>query len=94
MNEIKVVVQDAIISIEEQAKVEQQVNEIAKKFSNYLPTADTLPADRATRAELRKVTKTQSMQTKDKELEAGMRNNYTGLMYKIEFLERESGVVK
>lgn len=37
---------------------------------------------------------TQSMQTKDKELEAGMRNNYTGLMYKIEFLERESGVVK
>ena len=37
---------------------------------------------------------TQSMQTKDKELEAGMRNNYTGLMYKIEFLEREMGVVK
>lgn len=37
---------------------------------------------------------TQSMQTKDKELEASMRNNYTGLMYKIEFLERESGVVK
>lgn len=37
---------------------------------------------------------TQSMQNKDKELEAGMRNNYTGLMYKIEFLERESGVVK
>lgn len=37
---------------------------------------------------------TQSMQTKDKELEAGMRNNYTGLMYKIEFLEREAGVVK
>lgn len=37
---------------------------------------------------------TQAMQTKDKELEAGMRNNYTGLMYKIEFLERESGVVK
>ena len=35
---------------------------------------------------------TQSMQTKDKELEAGMRNNYTGLMYKIEFLEREMGV--
>ena len=57
MNEIKVVVQDAIISIEEQTKVEQQINEIAKKFKNYLPTADTLPADRATRAELRKVTK-------------------------------------
>lgn len=57
MNEIKVVVKDAVISIEEKAKVEQQVNEIAKKFSNYLPTADTLPADRATRAELRKVTK-------------------------------------
>lgn len=37
---------------------------------------------------------TQAMQTKDKELEAGMRNNYTGLMYKIEFLERKSGVVK
>lgn len=35
---------------------------------------------------------TQAMQTKDKELEAGMRNNYTGLMYKIEFLERETGV--
>lgn len=35
---------------------------------------------------------TQSMQTKDKELEAGMRNNYTGLMYKIEFLERDMGV--
>lgn len=35
---------------------------------------------------------TQSMQTKDKELEAGMRNNYTGLMYKIEFIEREMGV--
>lgn len=35
---------------------------------------------------------TQAMQTKDKELEAGMRNNYTGLMYKIEFLEREIGV--
>lgn len=35
---------------------------------------------------------TRSMQTKDKELEAGMRNNYTGLMYKIEFLEREMGV--
>ena len=57
MNEIKVVVQDAIISIEEQTKVEQQINEIAKKFKNYIPTADTLPADRATRAELRKVTK-------------------------------------
>lgn len=57
MNEIKVVVQDAIISIEEREKVEQQVNEIAKKFKNYLPSADTLPADRATRAELRKVTK-------------------------------------
>ena len=36
----------------------------------------------------------QQLQTKDKELEAGMRNNYTGLMYKIEFLEREAGVVK
>lgn len=35
---------------------------------------------------------TQAMQTKDKELEAGMRNNYTGLMYKIEFIERETGV--
>lgn len=35
---------------------------------------------------------TQSMQTKDKELEAGMRNNYQGLMYKIEFIERETGV--
>lgn len=35
---------------------------------------------------------TQSMQTKDKELEAGMRNNYIGLMYKIEFIEREIGV--
>ena len=57
MNEIVVTVQDAIISIEEREKVEQQVNEIAKKFKNYLPSADTLPADRATRAELRKVTK-------------------------------------
>ncbi|MDN5440081.1 MAG: hypothetical protein L0F96_02490 [Lactococcus lactis] len=35
---------------------------------------------------------TQAMQTKDKELEAGMRNNYVGLMYKIEFIERETGV--
>lgn len=35
---------------------------------------------------------TQAMQTKDKELEAGMRNNYNGLMYKIEFLEIETGV--
>lgn len=35
---------------------------------------------------------TQSMQTKDKELEAGMRNNYIGLMYKIEFIEREMSV--
>lgn len=35
---------------------------------------------------------TQAMQTKDKELEAGIRNNYQGLMYKIEFLEREMGV--
>lgn len=35
---------------------------------------------------------TQSMQTKDKELEAGLRNNYMGLMYKIEFIERETGV--
>lgn len=34
----------------------------------------------------------QAMQTKNKELEDGMRNNYTGLMYKIEFLEREIGV--
>lgn len=66
MNEIKVVVQDAIISIDEQTKVEQQINEIAKKFSNYLPTADTLPADRATRAELRKVTK--SLDDKRKEI--------------------------
>ena len=57
MNEIVVTVQDAIISIEEREKVEQQVNEIAKKFKNYLPSAGTLPADRATRAELRKVTK-------------------------------------
>ena len=57
MNEIVVTVQDAIISIEEREKVEQQVNEIAKKFKNYLPSADTLPADRATRAEWRKVTK-------------------------------------
>lgn len=57
MNEITVTVQNAIINIEEREKVEQQVNEIAKKFKNYLPSADTLPADRATRAELRKVTK-------------------------------------
>lgn len=57
MNEIKVVVQDAIISIEEKSKVEQQINEIAKTFSNYLPTADTLTADRATRAKLNKVIK-------------------------------------
>lgn len=35
---------------------------------------------------------TQAMQTKDKELETGMRNNYIGLMYKIEFLDREMGV--
>lgn len=35
---------------------------------------------------------TQAIQTKDKELEAGMRNNYIGLMYKIEFIERETGV--
>lgn len=35
---------------------------------------------------------TQAMQTKDNELEAGLRNNYVGLMYKIEFLEREMGV--
>ncbi|WP_332401096.1 DUF1351 domain-containing protein [Lactococcus laudensis] len=57
MNEITVTVQNAIINIEEREKVEQQANEIAKKFKNYLPSADTLPADRATRAELRKVTK-------------------------------------
>ena len=56
MNEIVVTVQDAIISIEERKKVEQQVNEIAKKFKDYIPSADTLTADRATRAELRKVT--------------------------------------
>lgn len=35
---------------------------------------------------------TQAMQTKDKELESGLRNNYQGLMYKIEFIEREIGV--
>lgn len=57
MNEIKVVVKDAVISIEEKAKVEQQINEIAKTFSNYLPTADTLTADRATRAKLNNVIK-------------------------------------
>ncbi|MDN5468655.1 MAG: hypothetical protein L0F89_07525 [Lactococcus raffinolactis] len=45
MNEIVVTVQDAIISIEEREKVEQQVNEIAKKFKNYLPSADTVTAD-------------------------------------------------
>ena len=56
MNEITVTVQNAIISIEEREKVEQQVNEIAKKFKDYIPSADTLTADRATRAELRKVT--------------------------------------
>ena len=57
MNEIKVSVQNAIINIEDREKVEQQINEIAKKYSGYLPTADTLTGDKATRASLRKVRK-------------------------------------
>ena len=57
MNEIKVSVQNAIIDIEDREKVEQQINEIAKKYSGYLPTADTLTGDKATRASLRKVRK-------------------------------------
>ncbi|MGX7009062.1 hypothetical protein RR45_GL000165 [Lactococcus chungangensis CAU 28 = DSM 22330] len=55
MNEIKVSVQNAIINIEDREKVEQQINEIAKKYSGYLPTADTLTGDKTTRANLRKV---------------------------------------
>lgn len=57
MNEITVTVQNAIINIEDREKVEQQINEIAKKYSGYLPTADTLTGDKATRASLRKVRK-------------------------------------
>lgn len=57
MNEIKVSVQNAIIDIEDREKVEQQINEIAKKYRGYLPTADTLTGDKATRASLRKVRK-------------------------------------
>ena len=57
MNEIKVSVQNAIINIEDREKVEQQISEIAKKYSGYLPTADTLTGDKATRASLRKVRK-------------------------------------
>lgn len=57
MNEIKVSVQNAIINIEDREKVEQQINEIAKKYRGYLPTADTLTGDKATRASLRKVRK-------------------------------------
>ena len=32
---------------------------------------------------------TLAMQTKDKELETGMRNNYQGLIYKLDFLEKQ-----
>ena len=32
---------------------------------------------------------TLATQTKDKELEAGMRNNYQGLIYKLDFLEKQ-----
>lgn len=32
---------------------------------------------------------TLATQTKNKELEAGMRNNYQGLIYKLDFLEKQ-----
>ena len=35
---------------------------------------------------------TLAMQTKDKELETGMRNNYQGLIYKLDFLEKQVGM--
>lgn len=35
---------------------------------------------------------TQAMQTKDKELEAGLRNTQNGLMLKIDYLEKQIGV--
>lgn len=35
---------------------------------------------------------TLATQTKDKELEAGMRNNYQGLIYKLDFLENKVGM--
>lgn len=54
MNEIQVNVKSAIIEISEREKVEQEINELAQRFSNYAPTADTLSGDRALRAELRK----------------------------------------
>lgn len=35
---------------------------------------------------------TQAMQTKDKELESGLRNTQNGLMLKIDYLEKQIGV--
>lgn len=56
----------------------------------------TLETSKVKREQIRIYNRINNMEkaltTKDKELEAGMRNNYTGLMYKIEFLERDMGV--
>lgn len=35
-----------------------------------------------------------AMQTKDKELEAGLRNSQNGLMLKIDYIEKQMGEVK
>lgn len=37
---------------------------------------------------------TKAMQTKDKELEAGLRNSQNGLMLKIDYIEKQMGEVK
>lgn len=55
MNEIKVEFKPSIIEIEEREQTEQSINELVKKYSNYVVTADTLPGDKKVRAELNKV---------------------------------------
>ena len=46
---------------------------------------------RQIKLEKRVETLQQALQTKDKELEAGLKNNYSGLMYKIQYLENQIG---
>ena len=46
---------------------------------------------RQIKLEKRVETLQQALQTKDKELEAGLKNNYSGLMYKIQYIENQIG---
>lgn len=77
MEEIKVNYTPAKFEIIDREGVEQAIKAVAAKYANYLPTAETLTADRKTLAELRKVK--ESLETERKKQKATIMTPYKEL---------------